>query len=97
MNDKTELKAYIDECNAKNRVCPKPMKWNDLYKFIKIKTKKDDVEKPLILTGWYETPLLAKIACFQQQLEYAYDNGIFESVKNYLSKLTEEQWHHIND
>ena len=97
MDNKEELKVYISECNGKGRICPMPMKWNDLYKFIKIKTGKDDVVKPLILTGWYETPLLAKIACFQQQLEYAYDNGILENVKTYLGRLTEEQWYHAND
>ncbi|QKM65588.1 hypothetical protein DCO17_10270 [Polynucleobacter tropicus] len=73
------------------------MKWNDLYKFIKIKTGKDDVVKPLILTGWYITSNLMKEICFREQLEYAYDNGILENVKTYLGKLTEEQWHHSND
>jgi hypothetical protein len=97
MRNKQELNDYFDEIFINERICPVPMKWNDLYKFIKIKTGKDDVIKPLILGGWYETPLLAKKLCFQQQLEYAYNNNILENVKIYLSKLTENQWHHSSD
>jgi hypothetical protein len=97
MRNKQELDDYLNEIFINERICLVPAKWNDLYKFIKIKSGKDDVVKPLILGGWYETPLLVKKLCFQQQLEYAYDNDILESVKIYLSKLSENQWHQVND
>jgi hypothetical protein len=33
----------------------------------------------------------------KEHLEYAYDNGTFKEVKEFLYKLDEVEWHHVED
>lgn len=97
MNTKNEVEVFKEECRAKERVCPVPMKWNDLFKLIKRKTDKKGLALPLILAAWHDTPNLLKMMRFEEHIKFAYDNGEFENIKRFLDNLTEEQWHHLKD
>ena len=97
MNTKTDVEAYIEECRAKERVCPVPIKWNELFELIKRRTNAKNLSSPLILAAWWDTPNLVKMMRFEEHLKFAYDNGEFENVKRFLDNLIEEQWHHLKD
>jgi hypothetical protein len=47
----------IAEINKNNRVCPQPLKWNELYELL-LSNKKELNNKPslpLILAAWWDT------------------------------------------
>ncbi len=97
MSSKIELENLVRECFVNGRVCPVPKKWDELYKLITRKTKANDLALPLILTAWWDSPILMKELRFKEHLEYAYDNGLIKEVRDFLSKLNETEWHHLDD
>lgn len=97
MSSKVELETLVRESFIKGRVCPIPKKWNDLYKLVTRKTKANNLALPLILNAWWDSPDVMKELRFKEHLEYAYDNGLINEVKDFLSKLDETEWHHLED
>ena len=97
MSSKIELENLVRESFVNGRVCPMPKKWDELYKLITKKTNANDLALPLILNAWWDSPNVMKELRFKEHMEYAYDNGVIKEVKEFLSKLDETEWHHLDD
>jgi hypothetical protein len=97
MTSKIELETFVSECFVNGRICPIPKKWDELYKLITRKTKANDLGLPLILNAWWDSSNVMKELRIKEHLEYAYDNGTFKEVKEFLYKLDEVEWHHVED
>jgi len=90
-------KELIEYCKSENRVCPRPMLWNDLYNIL-LKYHKDDKPPiPLILAAWWEAPNLFKQLRLVDQIDWANSNNCFNEVENFILNLLETNWHHFND
>lgn len=97
MSSKIELETLVRESFINGRVCPIPKKWNELYKLVTKEAKTNDLALPLILSAWWDSPDKMKELRFKEHLEYAYDNGLIDEVKKFISKLNEAEWHHLED
>ena len=89
MADLEELKAY---CSEKNRVCPYPIYWNEMYELI-VGRMKTDLPVPLILAGWWMSDDEQKSSRVQMHLDYAARNGTLDEVDRYIRGLTDDQWY----
>jgi hypothetical protein len=84
-----------------NRICPMPMKWNDLFGMLKNTKQNSDggwtPSLPLILAGWEHTVPLQKHLVFKEQIQWASDNDQTEEIGIYLRSLPEEEWAHYGE
>ena len=97
INSLIELKEF---CKIKDRVCPQPQQWNELWN--KLKDKKQNGSKwapslPLILAAWWNTPIISKQIRLIEHLDWAHSKGQLEEITNFLTSLSEEQWYHTDD
>ncbi len=91
------LADAIAEANKNGRVCPQPMQWNELWEKLPNRTRKGlgwEPPLPLILTAWWDTPILAKKLRFREHLEWADKHGILGEIYEFMTNLTEDQWYH---
>ena len=61
-NDSYE--SLIAYCREKGRVCPLPLKWNELWEMLPSKKQKGSGREPsvpLILAAWHGTPAMSKM------------------------------------
>ncbi len=89
-----------DIFGVKDRVCPQPQKWNELWQILKNKQRVGAGWKPalpLILGAWYHTSNLEKKIRFQEHLTWAEKENQTDEVKEFLNKLNEKDWHHFSD
>ena len=89
MADLEELKAF---CVDKNRVCPYPIYWNEMYELI-VGKESNELPLPLILAGWWMSEDEEKSSRVLMHLEYAEKNGTLGKVDKYLSGLADDQWY----
>jgi hypothetical protein len=94
------LSNLLDYCKLNNRVCPRPIQWDELWKLLPDR-KRDGFgwqpPIPLILAGWWESDNSEKQRRLFDHIQWAYDHGILEKVDRYLRSLSEDQWHHVGD
>jgi len=81
-------------CTSNNRVCPMPMKWNDLYNILK---NKDGLDLPLILNGWEMSSPLEKSLRFKEHIKHASEQNQLDEVDKFLRNLTEDEWAHYGE
>ena len=94
------VEQLITYCKDRNRVCPQPQFWNEMWN--KLKDKKQigagwEPPLPLILAAWYEASASSKQYRLVQHLNWADKHGQLKEIADYLISLTEEQWFHIDD
>ena len=94
------LQELIDYCKDKDRVCPQPQLWNEMWN--KLKDKKQIGARwqpplPLILAAWWEASTDLKKQRLIQHLTWADSHGQLKEIAKYLTSLTEEQWFHLHD
>lgn len=86
---------FLDKVLVNQRVCPKPMIWNQIW--ILLDTKSDEyVEKPLILGAWHFTSDKEKKSRFLNHLAIASELGILDEVIDLVGD-SETNWHHENE
>lgn len=99
-NDET-LESLLEYCKSEDRVCPMPLKWNELFRLLKNKKQKSNggwkPAVPLILAAWYDTPGIMKMIRLKEHLEWAKKENQMEEVSLFLRSLKEEDWLHISD
>ena len=91
------IEEVFAEAQIKDRVCPLPMKWDQLYKMLLRKHHKGTGMKPsppLILAGWVYTTGLCKTLRLREHIEWADANGCLTEVYSFLHNLPEEDWYH---
>lgn len=88
-------------CTSNNRLCPTPMKWNDLFGMLKNTNQNPSGGSkpplPLILAAWHDTTPLEKMLRFQKHIKWAFDNNQIEEIGKYLRSLPEEDWTHYEE
>jgi len=97
---KIKLNVLINYCKEKNRICPMPNYWNELYDKLKNKKRKGngwEPALPLILAAWYYTPALLKQLRLIEHLEWAKQQDQLQEISDYLRNLKEEQWFHLGE
>ena len=90
----------IKEIQKNDRVCPQPKRWQELYDLLPNKRRKGtgwEPAVPLILAAWWDTPALIKMARLREHIEWAASQEQLDMVYDYLRKLPEHEWHHMND
>ncbi len=58
-----KLRELLEYVKANGRVCPMPVRWNELYEILPRKHRVGSgwhPPLPLILAAWYDTPALLK-------------------------------------
>lgn len=81
-------------CTLNNRVCPMPIKWNDLFNML---NNYENLDLPLILNGWEMSSPLEKNLRFKTHIQSAADHNQLNEIGNYLRSLKEEYWAHYGE
>jgi len=81
-------------CSSKNRVCPMPAKWNDLFNMLK---NREGLDLPLILNGWEMSSSLEKQMKFESHIKWAAKQGQLDEVGKFLRSLQEKEWAHYGE
>lgn len=94
------LLQIIELCASEDRVCPKPIKWEDLWKLLKNKKRNGNSwipSLPLILAAWDFTSDSSKKERLIEHLKWADEQNQLDEIFQYLSALNESDWHHKNE
>ena len=94
------LKEALALGQANGRVCPQPQRWNDLYQMLPNTRRVSsgwEPPLPLILGAWWDTPDLLKAMRFHEHLEWANQHAAIDTVFEFLSSLSESDWHHAGE
>ncbi len=98
---KEDIQSLIDISAANGRVCPQPMRWNEMWEMLP--GRKQTAEGgwqpplPLILGAWWASGIPAKRARFQEHLRWAEANGALARVRAFLEGLSKDDWFHDTD
>ena len=79
-----------------NRICLKPIFWNEFYNLLVSNFIGKTISKPLILAAWNFTSDGEKLNRFKEHLSLV-DFGSDNTLTAYLKGLKEENWHHENE
>ena len=91
------LVAY---CRENSRVCPMPVRWNELWEMLPEKVQVGAAwtpPLPLILGAWNYASNLEKMLRLGEHIAWAQDHGILDRISAFLRGLPETEWHHLND
>jgi hypothetical protein len=94
------LEDVLAEAQKNDRICPRPDKWNRLYRMLPKKrgaSGKREPALPLILAAWWGTSELQKIQRLREHIEWADAHGCLDKAYAFLRSLPEEEWHHFRD
>jgi hypothetical protein len=83
-----------------NRVCPRPERWLEFSAMLPPKkTLRGMMKPPAPITGpaWAATPSLTKRLCFREQIEWAEQAGLLESVMAFMQSMPETDWLHMGE
>ena len=83
----------VEEIMINNRICLKPMKWQELYDAVQKAYPDREFPEPLILAGWNFSSDTEKRNRFCMHLEFAISAGVANKI---LEQLNEEDWYHLN-
>jgi hypothetical protein len=99
MNDADTLDALLAFVKDEDRVCPRPMEWQDFWESLPDARRTDDgwqPAPPLVLSAWWSTTDHAKSDRLREHIEWAADHGAIEAADRFLRALPLEAWHHSN-
>lgn len=91
------IEDVIAEAEKNGRICPLPMRWNELWEKLPNRTRKGagwEPPLPLILAAWWDTPILAKKLRFREHLEWADKHKCLDDIYKFMVELSEDQWYH---
>ncbi len=93
------LEEAIAVASSKNRICPQPQRWNQLYALLPARKRvgvRWEPPLPLILAAW-DSPSSLKVARLREHLEWAADHGALDAIHAFMSALPECDWHHFGE
>lgn len=97
---KLTLDIVMVEARRKNRVCPRPRRWQQLYDLLpnkQVVNGQAQPAPPVIGASWNSVAPLGKRLCFREHLEWAERHGVLIQVFALMKSLTEEEWFHMED
>jgi len=82
----------IKYCSDNNRVCPVPIKWQEVVDILKIEV--GDPLTPLILGGW-ESSDEEKKDRLNKQIEHAAKNEkVYDELRKFILGLKDNEWYY---
>ena len=96
----TLLGKLVSYCQESGRICPQPMRWNELWEMLP-ERRRDGLnwqpDMPLILGAWWHSTPGQKRQRLIQHLEWAAERGELEHVDRFIRGLGREDWFHESD
>ena len=93
----TEMIAdYVSQLESEGKVCPMPMRWNELWEMLPGRPRQGSGWNPpalLILAAWNFTSDEEKHERFLLHLNWADKHGVAVQAIEFLQSLTDEDWH----
>lgn len=90
-----ELATLLEYVQADGRVCPMPLRWNELWEMLPGRTRRGsgwEPGPPLILAVWWSTSAGQKRERLREQIEYAARTGVLTEVDRFLRALGQSDW-----
>ena len=91
------IESLWEYCTLNNRVCPMPIKWNNLYQMLNGKKQIGagyEPAAPLILGAWGNSSDNEKQERLKIHIEWAKDHNQLDEIGSYLRSI-EEDWAHF--
>jgi hypothetical protein len=95
-----DLETVLELARKNSRVCPNPMKWQEMYEMLPSKRRVGsgwEPGLPLILAAWSETPAVSKMMRLREHIEWASTHECLDEIHLFLAGLSEEDWYHLSD
>jgi len=92
----TTLEEVIREASKKNRICPQPYAWNDLWETLPERRRQGagwEPPLPLILAAWSGSSDSDKRDRFHLHINWAHEHGVLDKVASFLDNLKPEDWY----
>jgi hypothetical protein len=100
LDDNPQLVSLLDYVKADGRVCPMPIRWQELWEMLPGRERRGmawEPPAPLILGEWWSTPSFAKVERLAEQIRYAHTHGVLAEVDGFLRGLPEAEWAHLGE
>jgi len=94
------IEEVLTEAKRNGRVCPQPIRWNELYESLPGRRRRGggwEPALPLILAAWSGTPALFKALRLREHIEWAAAHDCLDEVHAFLAQLPEAEWHHFGE
>jgi hypothetical protein len=83
----------VEDIMIDNRVCLKPLKWQELYEAIQKAYPEREIPKPLTTEEWKLSGDMQKKIRFCMHLEFAITAGVADKI---LDEVTKDDWYCLN-
>ncbi len=97
---KETFELLWEYCTSNNKICPMPIKWNELYQLLE-NTQQIGVGYeppiPLILGAWHNTSDYQKQNRLKVHIEWAKEHNQLDDIGSYLRSLKKEEWLHSKE
>lgn len=95
----TTVEAVMLEARKSNRVCPRPMWWEEMYARMPEwgRPGAQLPQAPLSGDSWDRTPALAKRMSFRAHVEWCEEQQCLTQLLDYLKALPQGAWHHMGE
>jgi hypothetical protein len=90
MTDDARLAAFLSEVICHDRVCPVPIRWDELWTRL---GRPSAIGGPLILSGWAFSTDREKRARFFDHIRFAFSAGRAVELEVFLGGLAAHEWH----
>ena len=101
MADENQLLASLQEyVRAKQRVCPMPVRWSELWEMLPGRERRGaswEPPPPPIRGEWWSTPSFSKMERLAEHISYAHAHGVLAEVDRFLRALPEGEWAHLGE
>jgi hypothetical protein len=96
MEHSDALAALLAHVNADHRVCPLPLKWNELWELLPSRRRTAsggwEPPLPLILAAWGATSNAEKRARLDEHIHWAASHGSLDQVDHFIRALRQDDW-----
>lgn len=92
----TTIELLLAYCVKGGRVCPTPIKWNDLWEMLPNRRRSNigwEPPLPLVLGAWWHTSDQEKRERLIEHIQWADRHGALDRVDAFLRGLPEHEWH----
>lgn len=100
LDDSPALTALLEYVKEKDRVCPMPVRWSELWQSLPGRERRGgawEPPPPLIVGEWFSTPSFAKQERLAEQIRWADAHGALAEADRFLRGLAEAEWAHVGE
>jgi hypothetical protein len=94
-----QLSALLAFVQADERVCPRPIEWNQFWQSLPGAQRTEHgftPAAPLILAAWHGSSDHQKADRLREHIMWAAAHGALDEADQFLRQLPLEAWHHAN-